>query len=45
MSSDGVYQTPAHKDPGSRQNGWELLCERPKNVMKPEGPRLFAFNT
>jgi len=30
---------------GSRQNGWELLWERLKNVRKPEGPRLFVFNT
>jgi len=30
---------------GSRQNGWELLRERLNNVTKPEGPRLFVFNT
>jgi hypothetical protein len=30
---------------GSRQNGWELLREQLKNVTKPEGPRLFVFNT
>ena len=29
---------------GSRQNGWELLWERLKNVRKPEGPRLFVFD-
>ena len=45
MASEGVYRTPAHKDAGSRQNGWELLRERLKNVMKPEGPRFFVFNT
>ena len=44
MASEGVYWTPAHKDAGSRQNGWELLRERLKNVMKPDGPRLFVFN-
>ena len=33
-----------HRDAGSRQNGWELLRERLKNAMKPEGPRLFVFN-
>jgi len=30
---------------GSRQDGWERLRERLKNVMKPGGPRLFVFNT
>jgi len=45
MASEGVYWTPAHKDVGSQQNGWELLRERLKNVMKPDGPRLFVFNT
>ena len=45
VASEGVYWTPAHKDAGSRQNGWELLCERLKNVMKPERQRLFVFNT
>jgi hypothetical protein len=40
MASEGVYWTPAHKDAGSRQNGWERL----KNVTKPEGPRLFVFD-
>ena len=35
----------AHKDPGSRQSGWETLRERLKNVTKPEGPRRFVFNT
>ena len=44
MTSKGVYQVPAHKDSGSRHNGWELLRERLKNVMKPDGPRLFVFN-
>ena len=44
-ASEGVYWTPAHKDAGSRQNGWELLRERLKNVMKSEGPRLFVFDT
>jgi len=44
VASEGVYLTPAHKDAGSRQNGWELLRGRSKNVMKPEGPRLFVFN-
>jgi hypothetical protein len=44
MASEGVYWTPAHKDAGNRQNGWELLRERLKNVTKPEGPRLFVFN-
>ena len=44
-ASEGVYWTPAHKDAGSRPNGWELLRERLKNVVKPEGPRLFVFNT
>ncbi len=39
MASEGVYWTPGHKDSGSRQNGGELLCERLKNVMKPEGRR------
>jgi hypothetical protein len=33
MASEGVYRTPAHKDAGSRQNTWELLQERLKNVM------------
>jgi hypothetical protein len=45
MASEGVYWTPAHKDAGGRQNGWELLQERLKNLMKPEGSRLFVFNT
>ncbi len=45
MSSEGVTWTPAHKDSRSRQNGWELLRERLKNMMKLEGPRLFGFNT
>jgi len=45
VASEGVHWTPAHKDAGIRQNGWELLRERLKNVMKPEGPRLFVFNT
>jgi hypothetical protein len=44
MASEGVYWTPAHKNAGSRQNGWELLRERLKNVMKPEGPRPFVFS-
>ena len=44
-AGEGVYWTPAHKDPGSRQDGWEPLRERLKNVMKPAGPRLLAFNT
>ena len=30
---------------GSHQNGWELLREPLQNVTKPEGPRLFVFNT
>jgi hypothetical protein len=29
----------------SRQNGWELLRERLKNLTKPDGPRLFVFKT
>jgi hypothetical protein len=41
---DGHW-TLAHKDSGSRQNGWEPLRERLKNVTKPEGPRLLVFNT
>jgi len=45
LSQDRRYWTPAHKDAGSRQNGWELLREWLKNVRKPEGPRLFVFNT
>ncbi len=45
MASEGVTQTPAHKDVGSRESGWELLRERLKNVMKPEGLRLFVFHT
>jgi hypothetical protein len=45
MASEGVCWTPAHKDAGSRQNSWELLRGRLKNVVKPEGPRLFVFNT
>ena len=45
VASEGVCWTPTHKDAGSRQNGWELLRERLKNVMKPEGPRLFVFST
>jgi hypothetical protein len=44
MASEGVYWTPAHKNAGSRQNGWELLRERLKNVLKPDGPRLFVFS-
>jgi hypothetical protein len=44
VASEGVYWTPAHKDPGSQQNTWELLRERLKNVRKPERPRLFVFN-
>jgi hypothetical protein len=44
MASEGVYWTPAHRDAGSRHNGWELLRERLKNVAKPDGPRLFVFN-
>jgi len=43
-ASGGVCWTPAHKDSSSRQNGWELLREQYKNVMKPDGPRLFVFN-
>jgi hypothetical protein len=43
-ASEGVYWTPAHKDAGSRQNGWELFRERLKNVLKPDGPRLFLLN-
>jgi hypothetical protein len=43
-ASEGVYWTPAHKDASSRQNGWELLRQRLKNVMKADGPRLFVFN-
>ncbi len=45
MTSEGVYWTSAHEDSGSRQNGWELLRERLRNVMKPEGARLFVFDT
>ena len=45
VSSEGAYWTLAHNDPGSRQNGWELVRERLENVMKPEGPRLFVVNT
>ena len=45
MASEGVCQTPAHKDVGSRQSGWELLRERLKNVMKPDALRLFVFST
>ncbi len=44
MVTEGVYWTPAHKDAGNRQNGWELLRERLKNVMKRKGPRRFLFN-
>jgi hypothetical protein len=40
----GRLLNAGHKDAGSQQNGWELLRERLKNVMKPEGPRLFVFN-
>ena len=43
-ASEGIYWTPAGKDLGSRHNGWELLRERLKNVVKPNGPRLFVFN-
>ena len=45
VASECVYRTPAHKDPGSWQDGWEPFRERLKNVMKPEGPRPFVFNT
>lgn len=45
MASDGVYWPPAHEDSGSRQDRWGLLRKRLKNVMEPEGPRLFVFNT
>ena len=45
VAGEGVYRTPAHRDAGSRPNGWEPLRERFKNVMKPDGPRLFVFNT
>ena len=40
MASGDVYRTRA-----AGKNSWELLRERLKNVMKPEGPRLFVFNT
>jgi hypothetical protein len=45
VASEGVYWTPAHKDAGSRQNGWELLRERLKDVLKPDGPWQFVFDT
>lgn len=45
MSSENIYWTLAYKEAGSRQNGWEFLSERLKNVMKREGPRLFVFRT
>ncbi len=45
MASEGVCWTPTHKDADGRQTGWELLRERPENVMKPDGPRLFVFET
>jgi hypothetical protein len=45
MASGGVYWRPTDRDPGSRQNGWEVLRELLKNVMKAEGPRLFIFDT
>ena len=35
---------PAHKNPDSRESGWELLRERLKNAMKPDGLRLLVFN-
>jgi len=44
VDNEGVCWTPARKDGGTWQNGWELLRERLKNAMKPEGPRLFVFN-
>jgi hypothetical protein len=45
MSSEDVYWTRVHKDVGGRQNSWELLRELLKNVMKPDGPRLFVFHS
>jgi hypothetical protein len=36
-AGEGVYWTPAHKDPGSRQDGWGPFREGLKNVMKPGG--------
>ncbi len=45
VASEGVSWTLAHRDSGSRQNSWELLCERLKNVMKPDRPLLSVFNT
>ncbi len=44
MASEGVYWLPAHKEAGRRQNGWALLRERLKDVLKREGPRLFVFS-
>jgi hypothetical protein len=44
VASQGVYWASAPKDAGNRQNSWELLRERLKNVMEPEGPRVFMFN-
>jgi len=44
MAGEDVYWTPAHKDAGSRRNGWEPLRERLKDAMKPDGPRLFVFH-
>jgi hypothetical protein len=43
-AGEGVNWTPAHKDAGSRQNGWELPRERLKNVMRPDEPRLLVFD-
>jgi hypothetical protein len=45
MLAEGVDWLPANKATGTRKNGWQLIRQRLDNVYRPEGPRLFVFNT
>ena len=45
MGAQGVHWRPVKKNAGSRQNGWELMRIRFKNVITMDGPGLYVFST